>query len=319
MSAADYWFDSDDGLRLYSRVYAGPAAASPAVLCLHGLMRTGRDFEELAERLSRRYRVIVPDVRGRGQSARDANYHNYQIPVYLRDVALLLSGLGAARVSVIGTSMGGIMAMLLAVSQPQLVERVVLNDIGPEIDSRGLERILSYVGKVPPVSSWPEAIAQSRSLYGDAWPDLGEVRWEKIARLSYRLNAAGVPEVDADPMIGVAARSAPGAAPNLWPLWSALARLPMLAIRGAHSDILSTATLERMQRDKPDLRSVTAANRGHAPLLDEPECLAAIDEFLETPAADARVTGVRMRYLFAIVKRAINCRKVRPRSLRPSP
>jgi len=287
MSGADYWFDSDDGLRLYSRVYAGPAAEAPVILCLHGLMRTGRDFDDLAVRLARRYRVIVPDVRGRGQSARDAHFSNYQIPVYLNDVRTLLGGLGAARVSVIGTSMGGLMAMVLAVTEPQLIERVVLNDIGPEIDPRGLERIMSYVGKMPPVSSWPEAIAQTRSVYGSAWPDLSEARWEKITRHTYRVNAAGVPEVDADPMIGEAARPAPGAAPSLWPLWGALAGVPVLAIRGAHSDILSAATLERMQRTKPDLKVVTVPNRGHAPLLDEPECLAAIDDFLATSPSGA--------------------------------
>jgi pimeloyl-ACP methyl ester carboxylesterase len=287
MSSADYWFDSHDGLRLYSQVFAGPEAASPVVLCLHGLMRTGRDFDDLAEHLARRYRIIVPDVRGRGRSARDVHFSNYQIPVYARDVRTLLEGLGAARVSVIGTSMGGLIGMMLAMTQPQLIERLVLNDVGPEIDPRGLERILSYVGKVPPVSSWPEAIAQMRSLYGSAWPDLSDARWEKIARVTYRVNAAGAPEVDADPMIGAAAGAAPGAAPSLWPLWSALAGVPVLAIRGAHSDILSAATLERMQRTKPDLKAVTVPNRGHAPLLDEPECLAAIDEFLATPRSGA--------------------------------
>jgi len=312
VSAADYWFDSEDGLRLYSRVYAGPAADSPVVLCLHGLMRTGADFEELAEHLAPRCRVIVPDVRGRGRSARDAHFSNYQIPVYLKDVRTLLGGLGAPRVSVIGTSMGGLMGMVLAVMQPRLVARLVLNDVGPEVDPRGLARILGYVGKVPPVRSWPEAIAQTRSLYGAAWPDLSDARWEKIARLTYRVNEAGVPEVDADPMIGEAAtRSTPGAAPDLWPLWSALAGLPVLALRGAHSDILSAETLARMQRAKPDLKAVTVANRGHAPLLDEPECRMAIDEFLEVPAADVPVAGVRMRYLLAIVKRALNYRKMR--------
>ena len=277
---AEYWFDSHDGLRLYSRVYASAAADAPVVLCLHGLMRNSRDFGELAAHLAARHRVIVPDVRGRGFSARDPNFNNYQIPVYLQDVLTLLAGLGAAQASIIGTSMGGLMAMLLAATQPKLVSRIVLNDVGPEVDPRGLERIRGYAGRAAPVRSWAEAAAQVRADYGAAWPDLSDARWDEIARLSYRANAQGVPEVDADPLIREPLRDTSRAAPDLWPLWGALARLPILAIRGAHSDILSVTTLARMQRGKPDLEVLTVADRGHAPLLDEPECVAAIDRFL---------------------------------------
>jgi pimeloyl-ACP methyl ester carboxylesterase len=277
---AEYWFDSHDGLRLYSRVYAAAAADAPVVLCLHGLMRNSRDFGELAVHLAARYRVIVPDVRGRGLSARDPDFNNYQIPVYLQDVLRLLAGLGAARVTIIGTSMGGLMAMVLAAMQPKLVSRIVLNDVGPEVDPQGLERIRGYAGKAAPVHSWPEAAAQVRADYGAAWPDLSDARWDEIARLSYRANPQGVPEADADPLIREPLRDTSRAAPDLWPLWRTLAHVPILAIRGAHSDVLSVTTLERMQREKPDLQALTVANRGHAPLLDEPECVAAIDRFL---------------------------------------
>jgi len=284
MPAAEYWFDSHEGLRLFSRVYAGPAATAPVVLCLHGLMRNSRDFEELAAHLAARCRVIVPDVRGRGLSARDPDFNNYQIPVYVKDVLNLLTGLGAARVTIIGTSMGGLMAMVLAVTQRALVSGIVLNDVGPEVERAGLERIRGYAGKAAPVRSWAEAIAQVRSTYGIAWPDLSDERWEKIVRLSYRANAQGMPEVDADPRVSELLRNTNVAAPDLWPLWGALARVPILAIRGAQSDILSAATLERMQREKPDLKVLTVAHRGHAPLLDEPVCVAAIDEFLAAQA-----------------------------------
>ncbi len=279
-AVAEYWFDSHDGLRLYSRVYASAAADAPVVLCLHGLMRNSRDFGELAVHLAARHRVIVPDMRGRGLSARDPNFNNYQIPVYLQDVLTLLAGLGAAHASIIGTSMGGLMAMLLAATQPKLVSRIVLNDVGPEVDPRGLERIRGYAGRAAPVRSWAEAAAQVRADYGSAWPNLSDARWDEIARLSYRANAQGVPEVDADPLIREPLRDTSRAAPDLWPLWGGLARVPILAIRGAHSDILSVTTLARMQRGKPDLEVLTAANRGHAPLLDEPECVVAIDRFL---------------------------------------
>ena len=277
---AEYWFDSHDGLRLYSRVYASAAADAPVVLCLHGLMRNSRDFGELAAHLAARHRVIVPDIRGRGLSARDPNFNNYQIPVYLQDVLTLLAGLGAARVTIIGTSMGGLMAMLLAATQPKLVSRIVLNDVGPEVDPRGLERIRGYAGRAAPVRSWAEAAAQVRADYGAAWPDLSDARWDEIARLSYRANAQGVPEADADPLIREPLKSSSAATPDLWPLWRALGRLPILVIRGAHSDILSVTTLARMQRENPGLEVLTVANRGHAPLLDEPGCVAAIERFL---------------------------------------
>jgi pimeloyl-ACP methyl ester carboxylesterase len=279
MAAAQYWFDSHDGLRLHSLVHAGPAPTAPVVLCLHGLMRNSRDFEDLAPHLAARYRVIVPDVRGRGFSARDPDYNNYQLPVYIRDTLALLAGLGVAHTSIIGTSMGGLMAMVMAAMQPGLVTGMVLNDVGPELDPAGIERIRGYAGRTSPVASWPEAIAQVRRVYGSAWPDLSEAGWEKLVRRGYRANAQGVPQVDADPMIGEPLRNTQGAAPDLWPLWGALANIPVLTIRGEHSDILSAATLARMQT-KPAVTTLTVANRGHAPLLDEPGCQAAIDAFL---------------------------------------
>lgn len=295
MAAAEYWFDSQEGLRLFSRVYAGPSAAAPVVLCLHGLMRNSRDFEDLAPHLAVRYRVVVPDVRGRGLSARDPNFNNYQIPMYLNDLLLLFAGLGIERASIIGTSMGGLMAMVLAVMQPQRVAGIVLNDVGAEVDPQGLERIRRYAGKSAPVRSWEEAVAQVRSIYGPVWPGLSDERWERIARLSYRANAQGVPEVDADTLISEPLRDTKAAAPDLWPLWGALTRVPILAIRGAQSDILNGATLARMQREKSDLRVLEVANRGHAPILDEPECLAAIDEFLAQVPNTAKSAGEASR------------------------
>jgi len=280
MASAEYWFDSQEGLRLYSRVYPAASAGAPVVLCLHGLMRTGRDFEDLAAHLAPRHRVIVPDVRGRGLSARDANFANYQIPVYLADVQRLLAGLGAARVTIIGTSMGGLMAMVLAATQPQLLAGIVLNDVGPEVDKAGLERIRGYAGKAPPVRDWAGAVANVRAVYGPALPDISEARLEKLTRAGYREDAQGVPQPDADPLIAEPLKDTSKSAPDLWPLWAAIARVPMLAIRGGQSDILSATTLERMQREKPDLAALTVANRGHAPLLDEPECVQAIDGFL---------------------------------------
>jgi pimeloyl-ACP methyl ester carboxylesterase len=273
-------WQSHDGLRLYARLYAGPNAGAPTVLCLHGLTRNSRDFEDLAPHLKERYRVIAPDLRGRGFSARDPQIQNYQPAIYLQDILALLDKLNAPRVAVIGTSLGGILAMMLAVGQPGRIAGMVLNDVGPEIDPVGVERIKQYAGRLPPARTWSVAVEQTRHMFGDAWPDLSEDRWRALARRGFRADAAGIVEVDAEPGIGAALRAAPAAAPDLWPLWRALRGVPTLAIRGALSDILSAATFARMKRENPDLQQLEVVNRGHVPLLDEPECIAALDGFL---------------------------------------
>jgi pimeloyl-ACP methyl ester carboxylesterase len=277
---AEIVWHSQEGLRLHARVYAGPAADAPAVLCLHGLTRNSRDFEDLAPHLQARYRVIVPDLRGRGLSERDPQIQNYHPAVYLQDILALLGVLGAPRAAIIGTSLGGMLAMMLGFSQPARIAGLVLNDVGPEIDPVGLERIKQYAGRLPPARTWKAAVEQSKIMFGDAWPGLAEDRWQALARRGFREDAAGIVAVDADPGIGEALRSAPAAAPDLWPLWQALRAVPTLAIRGAHSDILSAATFARMKRDSSALQQLEVANRGHVPLLDEPECIAAIDAFL---------------------------------------
>jgi pimeloyl-ACP methyl ester carboxylesterase len=277
---AEIDWHSHDGLRLYARVYDGPRSAAPTVLCLHGLTRNSRDFEDLAPHLQRRYRVIVPDLRGRGFSARDAQPQNYQPGIYVQDVLALLGTVVAPRVAVIGTSLGGMLAMMLGFSHPDRIAGIVLNDVGPEIDPVGVERIKQYAGRLPPALTWSEAEAQTRAVYGEAWPGLAPDRWTALARRGYRENAAGIVELDADPNIGEALRAAPATALDLWPLWRALRKVPTLAIRGERSDILSADTFARMKTENPDLQQLEVANRGHVPLLDEPECIVAIDAFL---------------------------------------
>jgi pimeloyl-ACP methyl ester carboxylesterase len=273
-------WQSVDGLRLYSRIYEAANSGAPTVLCLHGLTRNSRDFEDLAPHLARRYRVIVPDLRGRGFSARDPHSQNYQPGVYVEDILALLATVDAPRVAVIGTSLGGMLAMMLSYSHPARIAGIVLNDVGPEIDPVGIERIKQYAGLLPPARNWNEAVAQTRAVYGDAWPGLPPERWQALARRGYREDAAGTVELDADANIGAALRASPAATLDLWPLWKALRKVPALAIRGAHSDILSTATFARMKHENPDLQQLEVADRGHVPLLDEPECLAAVDAFL---------------------------------------
>jgi len=277
---AEIDWQSHDGLRLYARVYAGPIPAAPTVLCLHGLTRNSRDFEDLAPHLALRHRVVVPDLRGRGFSARDPQPKNYQPGIYVQDILALLDRLDVPRMAVIGTSLGGMLAMMLGYSHRARVAGMVLNDVGPEIDPVGALRIKGYAGRLPPPLRWSEAVAQTRAVYGEAWPGLGPDRWEALARRGYREDAAGVVMVDADPGIGEALRAAPAGAMDLWPLWKALREIPTLAIRGARSDILSAAVFARMKHENPGLQQLEVANRGHVPLLDEPECIAALDAFL---------------------------------------
>jgi len=277
----DCYFESPDRLMLYYREYPVPGTDRLPVVCLPGLTRNSRDFESLALRMQRAgRRVLAPDLRGRGRSQHDPNWTNYHPGTYLGDIEALQAAADAERVVVVGTSLGGILAMLIAATRPAAIAGAVLNDVGPEIAPEGLQRISQYVGRAAPVTSWEEAAAQTRATYELALPDLTDEEWLAYARRSY-VEVEGQLRLAMDPMIGEAVRAAPaGAAPDLWPVFGALAPLPALALRGEFSDILSEGTFERMGREKPDLRRVTVRRRGHVPLLDEPECVDAIDEFL---------------------------------------
>ena len=276
----DRYFTSADGLRLYYRDYPAAEPGRLPVLCLPGLTRNCRDFEGSALRIQQTRRVLSPDLRGRGRSQYDPNFMNYHPGTYVGDLARLLADAGVDRVILFGTSLGGILSMLIAAGTPRVPAAVILNDVGPEVAPEGLQRIASYVGKHAPVRSWQEAAEQMRSMYGVAMPDAGDADWMAFARRSYS-EVDGMPVLDVDRGVGEAVRAAPaGAAPDLWPLYAALKPVPTLAIRGALSDVLSAATFDRMQREKPDLQRLTVARRGHPPLLDEPECVTAIDECL---------------------------------------
>ncbi len=276
----DYFHDSSDGLRLYCRIYPSHRAGGWPALCLPGLTRNSRDFSALAAHLRSAREVMTPDLRGRGRSAWDPQPSRYQLPTYVQDAWSLLDARGVGRVLVVGTSLGALMGMTMAALKPDRIAGVVLNDAGPEFDPAGIRRIAGYAGRLPPVASWAEAAAQAKSVYGPALPGLTEEQWLDFARRGYRETAAGAPIPDVDPKISEAFNN-PGTAPSdLWPLYAQLKRVPMLVIRGALSDLLSAATVARMAREKPDLEQLTVENRGHSPLLDEPECLAAIDAFL---------------------------------------
>jgi len=276
----DRYFKSADGLRLYYRDYPAEAPGLTPVLCLPGLTRNSRDFESIALRIRQSRRVLCADLRGRGLSQHDPDWKNYHPGTYVGDIALLLNDAGVSKVIILGTSLGGILAMVVAATTPQVLAGVVLNDVGPEVAAEGLKRISTYVGKSAPVSSWADAAAQARNTYGLAWPDATDADWLGFAKRSYT-EVDGVPRLAMDPMIGEAVRAAPaGAAPNLWPVFGALKPVPTLALRGALSDVLSEGTFDRMAAEKPDLVRVTVSQRGHPPMLDEPDSVAAIESFL---------------------------------------
>lgn len=280
MTFAEHHFRSRDGLDLYYRDYSGDARRLP-VLCLPGLTRNCMDFEWLAGRIAPGRRVITPDQRGRGRSQYDPNWLNYHPGTYVEDMWTLLHELSLTRVIAIGTSLGGLMAMLMAAARPDALAAVVLNDIGPEVDPAGARRIQGYVGRLPPVRNWEEAIEQVKMNFGIALPDYSAARWERFARVSFLEDSHGVPHSASDPKIGELLRAVPpGVTPGLWMAFAALKRIPTLAIRGEHSDLLSAATFDRMQQHKPDLIRVTVPHRGHPPQLDEKEAWQAIEKFL---------------------------------------
>jgi pimeloyl-ACP methyl ester carboxylesterase len=273
------FYRSHDGLKLYYRDFA-PEMTGVPVLCLPGLTRNSRDFEDLAWYLSRSRRVLTPDLRGRGYSEYDPDWCNYQLGTYATDIRTLLDGLGIPQVIVVGTSLGGLIAMAMAVQDSRRLRGVVMNDVGPEIAQEGLARIQAYTGRLPPVASWDEAMAQTMEVYGPTLPGLSEDEWRKMAWRVYREDADGVPRLDIDPAIGRAVRESGAQTGDAWKAFDALRDTPLLVIRGVMSDILAEETVVRMQERKPDLIAVTVPDRGHVPLLNEPECIAAIDDFI---------------------------------------
>lgn len=276
----DLWYTAADGLKLHARDYPN-ASPRATVFCMHGLTRNAADFAELAETLQADYRVIAVDQRGRGESAWDPEPLNYNPLVYVRDMYTLLDSLSLSSVMAIGTSMGGIMSMIMSAMQPQRFRAVVLNDIGPVIDPRGLDRIRSYVGKVPPVDSWAAAEARVQALNGHVFPHWETEDWQRFARKVYHEGTDGVPRLAHDPAIAQSLQKDPDApTPDLWPAFAGLANIPTLVIRGETSDILAPDCVAEMRRRKPDLEVVEVPGVGHAPMLDEPVARRAVLAFL---------------------------------------
>jgi len=269
-------YSATDGIRLYYRAYGDPLATSPAVLCLPGITRNSKDFHDLACHLTAQgRRVLCPDYRGRGLSDYDPDWRKYKPEVYVEDLLQLLTLEGVDRFVAIGTSMGGLLIMGLVVARPAALVAAVLNDIGPEIESGGVLRIIDYIGQDHPQPDWAAGLAHLKATY----PDLGlpdEKAWINLAQSTFRQTDDGQLHVDWDVALARPLREG-GPIPDLWPLFRALDPRPVLVIRGGRSDVLSDSSLAKMIAAKPDLIHVTLPGVGHAPMLDEPAALEAID------------------------------------------
>ncbi len=274
-----YWW-SNDGLRLHYRDYAG-RSDRPPILCFPGLTRNARDFEGVAARLAPEWRIIAVDFRGRGESAYAKDAMTYVPLTYAQDVLLLLSELKIDRFVAFGTSLGGIVTMLLAATGRATLAGALLNDIGPQIERDGLDRIKNFVGRSV---SWPTWIHAARALSeanATVFPSYVLEDWLRMAKRMYRLTPTGRIVPDYDKNIAEPFRLPGGeAGVDLWPALDALADVPTLIVRGALSDLLSDNTANAMVTRLKMASRITVAGAGHAPTLDEPEAIDAIDALL---------------------------------------
>ena len=286
-----YWW-SNDGVRLHYRDYPGDDEHRPPILCMPGLTRNARDFAVLAERLSPAWRIVAVDFRGRGDSGYAKDPMSYVPLTYVQDIEGLLGELGVARYVAFGTSLGGIVAMLLAGTARESLAGVLLNDVGPELDPAGLSRIRGHVGRS---NAWPTWLHAARALAeasGEVYPHFALEDWLAMAKRLYRLNAAGRIVLDYDMKIAEPFR-VPGneAGPDMWRALDRLKAVPALIVRGARSDLLSDAVARRMLATLDAGELVTVPDVGHAPTLGEPEAAGAIDRLLAR--IDAGAAGAR--------------------------
>ncbi|CAN5490685.1 alpha/beta hydrolase [soil metagenome] len=271
---------SADGLKLQYRDYAG-GEGRPPILCLAGLTRNARDFEPVAARLAGDWRVIAVDLRGRGRSEYAKDPMSYVPPVYASDVLQLIDELSIPQVVIFGTSLGGIVAMLLAASVPGRIAGAMLNDVGPEIAPAGLTRIRSYVGKGNAFPTWMHAARAVAEGNADVYPGYDIEDWLAMAKRLYRLNSSGRVVLDYDMKIAEPFR-VPGneAGPDMWAALDGLKGKPVLIVNGALSDVLTGETARGMAERLPGAELVTVPGVGHTPMLDEAEVAPAIDRLL---------------------------------------
>lgn len=280
--STDHYLWTSDNVRLHYRDFQGGREGQPALLCLPGLTRNARDFETLAERLSPTFRVVTPDFRGRGDSGYARDPLSYVPLTYLQDLGRLLDEARLGSVIIIGTSLGGLMGLLLDGTQRSRIAGLVLNDLGPTMEEAGLARVRAQVGKG---GNWPTWLTAARDIarrQADIYPGWALEEWLAHAKRLCRVSREGRIIWDYDPEIA-APFNLPNADPqlDLWAAFEGYRGRPVLSIRGELSDVMSAATQARMVERLPGLASVTVRRVGHAPTLEEPEAVEALDRFLQ--------------------------------------
>ena len=276
---ADRYWTSKDGLRLHYRDYAGPHERPP-ILCLPGLTRNARDFEPLAERYAGDWRIIAVDFRGRGLSEHDPNPANYVPPTYAADIMKLLDQLGIADAVFVGTSLGGLVTMLIALTDSERIAGALINDVGPVVEPAAIERLRTYVGKTGMFPDWAAAARSVAERNRIAFPHYNDEQWEVFARRLCVEGEDGMIRQQYDKAIAQPfAASAGTPAVDPWPMIDGLKGIPVTILRGETSDLFSQETAERMAA-AVDADLVTVKGVGHAPVLDESEAVEAIDRLL---------------------------------------
>lgn len=284
----DFYYTASDGLKLHARVY-GRDDASP-VVCLPGLTRNARDFHELAQFLSSHpktpRRVIAFDYRGRGQSAWDKDWQNYNVLTEAGDILAGLAALNVGHAAFIGTSRGGLILHVLGAMRPTALKAIVLNDIGPVIEGEGLAAIRGYLERAPRPKTVAEAVAVQQAVHGAAFSALTQADWERMVHALFREEGGTlVPDYDPALINSVTSTDLSQPLPTLWPQFEGLAKIPMLLVRGGNSRLLSAATAEEMVKRHADCQLVTVAGQGHAPLLETGDLPRTIAAFLNQKAA----------------------------------
>jgi pimeloyl-ACP methyl ester carboxylesterase len=267
---------SQDGLRLYFRDYGDLRSTRTPVLCIPGLTRNSKDFHHLANRLGSQRRVLCLDLRGRGRSDYDTDWRHYVPTVYLNDIRHLLALTDIPQVIIVGTSLGGLLAMAIGIAFPTALAGAVINDVGPDIRKQGLDKIMEYIRNFEPVSGWTEGADYLRRHFSPLSLET-EAEWLEFAHNSFRKGADGKLHFDWDPAI---LKPLGGDLPDLWPIYRSLTRLPLVLLRGGVSQVLTSETFARMREEHPGAITVEIPGVGHAPTLREPPVEKAIDELL---------------------------------------
>ncbi len=277
---ADRFWTSRDGLKLHYRDYAG-RDDRPVVVCLPGLTRNARDFAHVASRIAGQWRVICPELRGRGDSAYAKDSATYNPVQYVEDLAALFEEAQIGRIVALGTSLGGLMTMIMAMTMPERLAGALLNDVGPEIEPEGLERIRGYVGQGRSFETWMHAARALEESQASAFPEYEITDWLAMAKRCMVVGSNGRIVFDYDMKIAEPlAQSGGEAGVDLWPALDGLKGKPVLLLRGELSDVLSDKVHRRMAKVLPEAEAVTVPGVGHAPMLDEPEAVAALDRLL---------------------------------------